>query len=115
MHLRSVISLVFAAVITPTIFAQDTNQPTVDQLVAKNIEAKGGATALHDLQSLRLTGKMLVQKGQIEYAYLQTKKRPDESRSESSLQGKTQVQACHCNDIDRLHIYNAHGVSHRHA
>ncbi|PYI97083.1 MAG: hypothetical protein DME98_09655 [Verrucomicrobia bacterium] len=93
MHLRSVISLVFAAVITPTIFAQDTNQPTVDQLVAKNIEAKGGATALHDLQSLRLTGKMLVQQGQIEYAYLQTKKRPDEVRTEASLQGMTQIQA----------------------
>ena len=93
MHLRSVISLVFAAVITPTIFAQDTNQPTVDQLVAKNIEAKGGATALHDLQSLRLTGRMLVQQGQIEYAYLQTKKRPDEVRTEASLQGMTQIQA----------------------
>jgi len=93
MHLRSVISLVFAAVITPTIFAQDTNQPTVDQLVAKNIEAKGGATALHDLQSLRLTGKMLVQQGQIDYAYLQTKKRPDEVRTDASLQGMTQFQA----------------------
>src|SRR5437667_10656050 len=94
MHLRSVISLVFAAVITPTIFAQDTNQPTVDQLVAKNIEAKGGATARHDLQSLRLTGKMLVQQGgQIELAYLQTKKRPDEVRTEASLQGMTQIQA----------------------
>src|SRR5438552_8643796 len=93
MHPRSVISLVFAAVITPTIFAQDTNQPTVDQLVAKNIEAKGGATALHDLQSLRLTGKMLVQQGQIELAYLETKKRPDEVRTEASLQGMTQIQA----------------------
>src|SRR5213595_4129160 len=94
MHLRSVISLVFAAVITPTIFAQDTNQPTVDQLVAKNIEAKGGATALHDLQSLRLTGKLLVQQGgQIELAYLQIKKRPDEVLTEASLQGMTQIQA----------------------
>src|SRR6266480_3439162 len=94
MHLRSVISLVFAAVITPTIFAQDKPQLTADELVAKNIEAKGGEGALHDLQSLRVTGKLLVQvQGQIELAYLEVKKRPDEVRTEASLQGMTQIQA----------------------
>ncbi len=94
MHLRFVISLIFAALITPEIFGQDKSEPTVDELVAKNIEAKGGATALHDLQSLRLTGKLLVQFGaQIELAYLQIKKRADEVRTEASLQGMTQIQA----------------------
>src|SRR5437867_11230607 len=94
MHLRSVISLIFAALITPIIFAQDKTQLTADELVGKNIEAKGGATALHDLQSLRLTGKLLVpQQGQIELAYMQIKKRPDEVRTEASLQGMTQIEA----------------------
>lgn len=94
MHLRYIISLILAGLIAPGIFAQDKNQPTVDELVAKNIEAKGGATALHDLQSLRLTGKLLVQIGtQIELAYLQIKKRADEVRTEASLQGMTQIQA----------------------
>ena len=93
MHLRFITSLIFAALITPTIFGQDKSQPTADELVAKNIEAKGGATALHDLQSLRLTGKMLVQQGQIELAYLQIKERPEEVRTEASLQGMTQIQA----------------------
>src|SRR5437016_10034543 len=93
MHLRFVISLILAALIAPKIFAQDKSQPTADELVAKNIEAKGGATALHDLQSLRLTGKMLVQQGQIELAYLQIKERPEEVRTEASLQGMTQIQA----------------------
>ena len=88
MHLRFVI-LIVAALSTPAIFAQGTNQPTVDELVAKNIEAKGGATALNSLQTLRSTGKMLVQQGQIELGYLQTKKRPDEVRTEASLQGMT--------------------------
>ena len=63
MHLRFVISLIVAALSTPAIFAQGTNQPTVDELVAKNIEAKGGATALNSLQTLRSTGKLLVQAG----------------------------------------------------
>jgi len=73
MHLRFVISLIVAAISTPAIFAQGTNQPTVDELVAKNVEAKGGATALKSLQTLRSTGKLLVQQGQIELGYLQTK------------------------------------------
>src|SRR4029077_527791 len=74
MHLRFVILLVVVALSAPSIFAQGTNQPTVDELVAKNIEAKGGATALNSLQTLRSTGKLLVQQGQIELGYLQTKK-----------------------------------------
>src|SRR5881296_3328677 len=94
MHFCSVISLILAALIAPTIFAQDKTQPTADELVSKNIEAKGGATALHDLQSLRLAGKLLVQQGgQIELSYLQIKKRPDAVRTEVSLQGMTQIEA----------------------
>ena len=83
-----------AALSTPAIFAQGTNQPTVDELIAKNIEAKGGATALNNLQALRSTGKLLVPvQGRIELAYLQTRKRPDEVRTEASLQGMTQIEA----------------------
>jgi hypothetical protein len=93
MHLRLLISVVSAALVAPAGFAQDSSQPTVDQLVSKNIEAKGGTDALHALQSLRLSGKMLVRQGQVELAYLQTKKRPDEVRTEGTLQGMTQVEA----------------------
>lgn len=93
MHLRFLISLIPAALIPFIAFAQDKSQPTADELVAKNIEAKGGDSALRDLQSLRLSGKLLVQQGQIELAYLQTKKRPEEVRTEASLQGMTQIQA----------------------
>ncbi len=66
---------------------------TVDQLVAKNVDAKGGAEALHALKSVRLTGKMLVNQGQIEFGYVQTKERPGAVRTELSLQGMTMVQA----------------------
>jgi hypothetical protein len=93
MHLRFVISLVLVTLLAPAVFAQSKNTPTVDELVSKNVEAKGGADALQALQSLRLTGKLLVREGQIELAYLQTKKRPDEIRTEATLQGMTQVEA----------------------
>jgi hypothetical protein len=92
MHSRFVIILVSAALIMPA-FAQEKKSPTLDELVAKNIEAKGGANALGALQSLKLTGKMLVQQGQIEFAYNQTKKRPGEVRTDLTLQGMTVIQA----------------------
>ena len=93
MHLRSVILVISAVLIAPAGFAQDKNAPTLNELVSKNIEAKGGADALRALQSLTLTGKMLVQQGQIQLTYVQTKKRPGEVRAEATLQGMTQVEA----------------------
>jgi hypothetical protein len=93
MHSRFMIHFISAALMASVAFAQEKSEPTVDQLVAKNIEAKGGAAALHDLQTLRLTGKMLVQEGQIQLTFMQIKKRPDEVRSEASLQGMTQIEA----------------------
>jgi len=93
MELRFAILLVSASLITPALIAQELKPPTVDELVAKNIEAKGGLDALHAVRSLRLKGKMLVNQGQIEFAYTQTKKRPGQVRSELMLQGMTLVQA----------------------
>lgn len=92
-HLRLVILLLSAAVVAPEGFAQDQNATTAEELVSKNIEAKGGADALHALQSLKLTGKMLVQQGQIQLAYVQTKKRPGEVRTDATIQGMTVVEA----------------------
>jgi len=43
--------------------------------------------------TLLLTGKMLVQEGQIQLAFMQVKKRPDDVRTEASLQGMTQIEA----------------------
>src|SRR5437899_7765410 len=85
MPLRSVILVISVVLIAPAGFAQDKNAPTLDELVSKNIEAKGGADALRGLQSLTLTGKMLVQQGQIQLTYVQTKKRPGEDRKSTRL------------------------------
>lgn len=73
--------------------AQETKQMTVDQLVAKNVEAKGGAEALHALQSVKYTGKMLVNEDKIEFGFTEIKKNPGAVRMETSLQGMTMVQA----------------------
>jgi hypothetical protein len=73
--------------------AQESKQMTVDQLVEKNVEAKGGAEAVHALQTLKLSGKLLVNQGQIEFGYTETRKRPNIVRTEYSLQGMTAVNA----------------------
>jgi len=92
MYLRFAIILFAAALIASVEFAQE-KAPTIDELVAKNIDAKGGADALRALNSLRLTGKLLVSQGQIEFRYVQTTKRPGEIRTEATLQGMTAIQA----------------------
>jgi hypothetical protein len=82
-----------ALLIAPAVNAQELKPLTVDALVARNIEAKGGIDALRAVQSLRLKGKMLVNQGQLELAYTQTKERPGRVRAEATLQGMTLVQA----------------------
>src|SRR6266851_3073889 len=94
MNLRLIVLLVTGvALISASAETQDQTKLTLDELVAKNIEAKGGADALRALQSLRSNGKMIVNEGQLQLAYVQTKKRPGDVRTEVTLQGMTAVQA----------------------
>src|SRR5438477_7575458 len=93
MYSRLTIVSVASALAVAAVCAQDKPQLTVDELVAKNVAAKGGADALRALQSVRLTGKMLVNEGQMQLGYAETKKRPDEVRTEATLQGMTAVEA----------------------
>ena len=93
MYSRLTIVSVASALAVSAVCAQDKPQLTVDELVAKNVAAKGGADAIRALQSVRFTGKMLVNEGQIQLAYVETKKRPAEVRSELTLQGMTAIQA----------------------
>ena len=67
--------------------------PTVDELVAKNLEAKGGAAALEAIKTIRFEGRLLVNQGQLELKYTETKKRPGKVRTDAVLQGMNLVQA----------------------
>jgi hypothetical protein len=99
MHKHSVLLIIVTAFAGTAIFAQDPKPldlqrpPTVDELVAKNVEAKGGANALHALKSIKLTGKLVVNEGRIQFGYVTTKKRPSSVRTEATLQGMISVQA----------------------
>lgn len=64
---------------------------TVDEVVAKNLEARGGATRLRALRSLRLTGKLVLgQAGGME-GPTASLRAPGRARDEFTLQGLTQV------------------------
>ncbi len=94
MRFRSyALSLVSAAILAPLLCAQEPRQLTVNELVEKNIAAKGGAEAIEALKAVRVSGRLLVDSGQVELTYVQTKKRPDSVRTEATLQGLTLVQA----------------------
>src|SRR3954465_3594768 len=95
--MKRIVALITGSLCATGLFAQDPKpialKETVDTLVAKNTEAKGGAQALAAVQSLRLSGKMLVNNGKLELGYVVTKKKPGEVRAEVTLQGMTQILA----------------------
>ncbi len=65
----------------------------VDQLISKNIEAKGGAAALDAIKTIRFEGRLLVNQGQMELKSTETKKRPGKVRADAILQGMTIINA----------------------
>lgn len=65
---------------------------TVDELVARNLEARGGEARIAAIHTLKTSGKLLFG-GQFELDFTQYQKAPDLTRTEASLQGLTAVQA----------------------
>ena len=66
---------------------------TAAELAAKNVAAKGGIEPLNAIQSLRLSGKLLMNGGMVEVSYSMLVARPGAIRYEVQLQGLTKVQA----------------------
>jgi hypothetical protein len=66
---------------------------TADELVTKNIEAKGGLDNIHAIKSVRFSGHMRIQQDTLELDYVTLIKQPESVRYEAALQGLTQVQA----------------------
>jgi hypothetical protein len=95
--MKRIVILLAGSFIGAGLYAQDpkpiTVKETVDTLVAKNTEAKGGAQALAAVTSLRLSGKLVVNDGRLSLGYIQIKKRPGAVREEVTMQGMTAVNA----------------------
>jgi outer membrane lipoprotein-sorting protein len=95
---RSVPVIALAAFLTissaPAVSAQPAAsavQPTVDALVARNLQAKGGEAKLKAIQSMRMTGRVSIQG--MELPMTITAKRPNLMRQEMQIQDKRVVTA----------------------
>jgi outer membrane lipoprotein-sorting protein len=65
---------------------------TVDELIAKNVEARGGLEKLKSVKAIRMTGKMTMGPGMEAPISLELK-RPNSIRMEFTFQGNVGVQA----------------------
>lgn len=81
--------VVLAAVSCLCVFAP---AQTADELVAKNIQAKGGLEKIHAIKSVRMAGKLNAGGG-FTAAVTQENQRPNLVRETFSLQGMTGIQA----------------------
>jgi hypothetical protein len=68
---------------------------SVDELVQKNIDARGGLAALRAMASLKIIGRLGFSQGDtsIELGYVALARRDERLRNEISMQGLTQVSA----------------------
>ena len=76
-----------AVLLTPVLSAQ-----TVDEIIAKNIQARGGLDKIKAVQTIRSTGTITMGPG-MEAPGSMVQKRPDMARIEFTLQGLTAIQA----------------------
>src|SRR5262245_38248417 len=79
--------LVLGLLLAPVPWAQ-----TVDEIVAKHYETMGGVEKIKALNTMRITGSMMVGPG-MEAPLLMERKRPGKRRLEFTIQGMTGVQA----------------------
>ena len=68
---------------------------TADELIAKNIQARGGAEKIGAIKNLKFEGTLRVGGGfgTIDLGYVQYRKAPNLTRVDATVQGLTQVQA----------------------
>jgi hypothetical protein len=91
-HKRSqIMRLFFFAVAAPIFFPVAARAQVVDEIIAKNIQARGGADKLKSVRSLRTTAKYT--QGSFRAELRQENKRAGKVREEFIIQGLAQVQA----------------------
>jgi len=73
------------------LFSLPLSAQTVDEVIAKNIAAKGGMSRLKAVRSVRMTGEF--DTGSTQASFTQSYKRPMKARLDLSIQGLTMIRA----------------------
>ena len=84
---RMWVSMIALAVLAPCLLAQ-----SVDEIIAKNVQARGGSEKLKSVKTVKSTATMSMGPG-MEAPGVLIQKRPDFARLEFTVQGLTAVQA----------------------
>lgn len=84
-------SLLAAAALLATLWPAGVRAQTVDDVVRRYVEARGGAARLRAVESLRFTGTM--QLGETSAPFTLELQRPNRARTEFSVQGQKGVRA----------------------
>jgi len=87
MFRSTLMGIALCALLAPVAVGQ-----TVDEIIAKNIEAHGGMEKMKSVKTMRMTGKMMMGPG-MEAPFSMSAKRPKMSRVEFTFQGMTGIQA----------------------
>lgn len=91
MRFSKVFPLILPVVALIAITASGAQGQTVDEVIAKNIQARGGLEKLKAVRSLRTTVKF--SEGSFRAEFRQENKRPGKVREEFIIQGMAQIQA----------------------
>ncbi|MEO8660785.1 MAG: hypothetical protein ABI693_20105 [Bryobacteraceae bacterium] len=67
-------------------------QPTADDVIAKYVEAIGGAKRLAAVQTMKMTGRASIADGKMDSPVTMLQKRPSSTRMELNYQGQTLLQ-----------------------
>ena len=90
-ELSKVFRCFLSAIAALTIFSLPVKAQTVDEVIAKNVQAHGGLEKLKSVHSLRTRAKF--SQGSFRAEFLQETKRPEKVREEFIIQGMAQIQA----------------------
>jgi outer membrane lipoprotein-sorting protein len=90
-EISRVFRLFLPAIAALTIFALNARAQTVDEVIARNIQAHGGLEKMKTVHSFRITAKF--SQGSFRAEFKQESKRPEKVREEFIIQGMAQIQA----------------------
>jgi outer membrane lipoprotein-sorting protein len=83
---------ILAGLALAALVAVPASAQTLDDILARNLKAKGGLDKIKAVQTIRMTGTMTIGPG-MEAPFVMEQKRPNMMRMEFTLQGMTGVQA----------------------
>lgn len=92
MKSRPFAMLAVLATLAALVLAGAASAESVDEILARNYEAKGGLAKLQAVRTARMTGKMMMGPG-MEAPFVLLWARPDKVRTEFTFQGMTGIQA----------------------